>query len=96
MNPMMMKSKILKEIMNVMDNEEGNKLKNHPKLLAAKVTVSKPMEKSEEVPSIEGESEESPEMESSEGPESISDLLSDVMEVKGLPPELKKKLSKFI
>jgi hypothetical protein len=37
------KSKVLKEIMDLMDQKEGDKLKGHPKLVAMKVTTAMPM-----------------------------------------------------
>lgn len=103
MNPMNMKSKVLKEIMDLMDQEDGKKLMNHPKILAAKVTVSKPVDKmpimeeegeEADVPKL-GASEEMPEAEGEE-PEGLMDVLEDIMELKSLPPEMKAKLSKFL
>jgi hypothetical protein len=97
MNPMDMKSKVLKEIMSLMDEEDGKKLMNHPKILAAKVTVSKPMDKmpledeaEADVPKLD-EGAEAP-----EEPEGLADVLEDIMELKSLPSELKAKLAKFL
>ena len=71
------KQKVLKEIMDLMDSRDGDKLKSHPKLIAAKVEVAKPEdgikkmlegssdEEASETPAIEakeGDSEISPEM----------------------------------
>lgn len=39
------KSKVLKEIMDLMDQKEGDRLKAHPKLVAMKVTTASPLEK---------------------------------------------------
>ena len=101
MNPMDMKSKVLKEIMSLMDEEDGKKLMNHPKILAAKVTVSKPMDKmpledeaEADVPKLD-DGAEAPEMEAEE-PEGLADVLEDIMELKSLPSELKAKLAKFL
>lgn len=61
-----LKKKVINEIMSLMDEKDGERLKSHPKLMAAKVSVEKkdPMEalgeESEEMP--EGEEELSPEM----------------------------------
>lgn len=41
------KQNVLKEIMELMDKKEGDSLKSHPKLMAAKVEVLKPDGKSE-------------------------------------------------
>lgn len=48
------KEKILDEIMDLMDETEGKKLMNHPKLVAMKVTATKP---AEEMPTEEKESD---------------------------------------
>jgi len=42
MKDLAIKQGVLQEIMDLMDNREGNKLKSHPRLMAAKVTVAKP------------------------------------------------------
>lgn len=52
---MKMNSKILDEIMNLMDEEDGKKLMKHPKLVAMKVTTAKPIEDVKE-DDLEGES----------------------------------------
>jgi len=52
---MNIKSKILDEIMNLMDEEDGKKLMKHPKLVAMKVTTAKPIEDMKE-DKAEGES----------------------------------------
>lgn len=106
MNPMKMKSKVLSEIMDLMDQEDGKKLMNHPKLVAAKVTIAKPVGKAEGVPKLEDEGQEIPEMdEMKEGPEEekaegesegLLDILEDVMQLKEVPQEIKAKLQKFL
>jgi hypothetical protein len=45
MKDISVKSKVLKEIMDLMDQKEGDKLKSHPKLVAMKVTTAMPMKK---------------------------------------------------
>lgn len=87
-----MKSKVLKEIMNLMDQEDGKRLMNHPKLVAAKVTVDKSVEPKEDEAEMEGEA---PEMESEE-PEGLMDILEDIVELEQVPADVKAKLMKFI
>ncbi len=108
MDPIKLKNKVLEDLMSVLDEEDGAKLMKHPKVLAAKVTIAKPMGK--EMPMGEGmpkihEGEEMPEMPEMEGaempetegePEGLMDILEDIAEVKELPVELKAKLMKFI
>ena len=98
MNPMKMKSKVLSEIMDLMDQEDGKKLMNHPKLVAAKVTIAKPVGKGEgqEMPDM-NEMKEGPEEEKAEGEsEGLLDILEDVMQLKEVPQEIKVKLQKFL
>lgn len=76
------KSKVLDEIIALMDEEEGNKLKKHPKLMAAKISVEKDAPKemmAEEMPMAEGEESED------EG-----------LELEGLDPDMLEKLAKLI
>lgn len=87
------KSKVLKEIMSLMDATEGDNLKKHPKLVSAKIVMadSKPKmamekmmgDKEEMMPGHEGK--EMPEMESEE----------DAYDLEKLDPELLKKLMKL-
>jgi len=80
MQNMDVKKKVLEEIMGLMDEKEGDKLKSHPKLMAAKVEVVKPEMVMEEG-SLEEEKMESPDEESKESdmdgltPEMIQELL---------------------
>lgn len=102
------KSKILKEIMDLMDQEDGARLMKHPKLVAAKITVGKGpmgempmgdmMKEEEEVPKLgeegmgEGMNEEMGE--EMESPEiKLGDILEDIGK---LPPEQKAKLMKLL
>lgn len=67
------KKKVLEEIMSLMDEKEGEKLKSHPKFMAAKIEVEKPEVEAKEIePSLEIEAEK-PEDEIS--PEMIEMLL---------------------
>lgn len=102
-----MKSKILKEIMDLMDQEDGARLMKHPKLVAAKITVGKGpmgempmgemMKEEDEVPKLgEGMNDEMGEEmgEEMESPEmQLGDILEDIGK---LPPEQKAKLMKLI
>jgi hypothetical protein len=69
-----LKEKVLSGMMEFMDELEGDKLKSHPRLMAAKMEV-KPKE-SEEMPEIS----ESPEMEKSED-EVDPEMLAKLMEM---------------
>lgn len=67
MQDMDIKKKVLEEIMGLMDEKEGEKLKSHPKLMAAKIEVEKPEAEIKEIepsvePSEEAEEEITPEM----------------------------------
>lgn len=87
MKDLEVKRKVLDEIMGMMDEKDGERLKSHPKVLAAKVEVKKdnPMEMLKEKMNgdtseeeIGNEESESPEMESSESemtPEMIKKML---------------------
>lgn len=67
------KQKILDEIMSMMDEKDGERLKSHPKLAAASMPEEKPgLELGED------ESSENPEMEKKEGdldPETVQKIL---------------------
>lgn len=75
MKDLKVKQDVLQEIIDLMDEREGDSLKKHPKLLASKVEVEAPApeadEKSEELP--KEESAELPEGEIS--PEDLDKLL---------------------
>ena len=69
MQDMDIKKKVLEEIMGLMDEKEGDKLKSHPKFMAAKIEVEKPEAEIKEIepgvevePSEEVEEEITPEM----------------------------------
>jgi hypothetical protein len=47
------KQKVLEEIMSLMDEKEGDKLKSHPKLMAAKIEIGKPKSEDGEDPAEE-------------------------------------------
>lgn len=61
-----MKKKVAQEIMALMDEKDGERLKSHPKLMAAKIEVEKPEGEMGLEPESEGlessEEELSPEM----------------------------------
>lgn len=108
MDPMKLKSKILEDLMGALDEEDGNKLMKlkKPSMVAAKVTIAKPMDKEmpmgEDMPKIHEDDKEPmaemPELEEGEAeePKGIMDLLEDISELKELPPEMKMKLMKFL
>lgn len=67
MKDLALKQNVLQEIMDLMDEKEGENLKSHPKLMAAKIEVEKPegeemLEESSEAPAVPSEDEISPEM----------------------------------
>lgn len=82
-----MKKKVAQEIMDLMDQKDGDRLKSHPKILAAQVSIDKKPEldmlkgkDDESMESPKEESLESPEMEKKEdenelSPEMIQKLL---------------------
>ena len=87
-----LKSKVLKELIDVLDQEDGKMLMKHPKVMAAKITVAKPMDKkamAEEMPEEEMGMEKEMEGEESEG---MEDILEDIGEFDQLPDDVKKKL----
>lgn len=72
MQDMSVKKKVLEEIMGLMDEKEGDRLKSHPKLMAAKIEVAKPeLEKSPHDASEDEEIEDQEEM----NPEMIQKIL---------------------
>ena len=79
------KSKVLKEIMDMMDMTEGENLKKHPKLIAAKVTVAKPVNEEEKEKIMEDMDEKKESMEEE----------SDELDLENIDPELLKKLMKL-
>lgn len=82
MKDLAVRSKVLKEIMGLMDEKEGDKLKMHPKLMAMKIEKIEPMEKGkmmgsplEELNPSEDEKAES-ELDSEEiDPETLAELV---------------------
>ncbi len=78
------KQKVLEEIMSLMDDKEGEKLKSHPKLMAAKVEIGKPkeLEGSEDEEALESPDEEAHEMSLGDKPKDEDDI----------DPEMMKKL----
>lgn len=66
MKDLEVKKNVLKEIMDLMDAREGDSLKKHPKLVAAKIEVEKPEDDEMEMPETEEDSDMMPEMDSAE------------------------------
>lgn len=66
MKDMSVNSKVLNEIIKLMDEKEGDKLKMHPKLVAMKVTTTKPLLGSKEDKKEDKMEMESPEIEGME------------------------------
>lgn len=91
-----LKSKVLKELIDVLDQEDGKMLMKHPKVMAAKITVAKPVDKKameamkDEMPEEEMGMEK--EMEGEGETEGIDDILEDIGEFDQLPDDVKKKL----
>ena len=87
--------KVLDEIMNLMDQKSGERLKGHPKLMAAKVVIAKPLDKKamsmDEMP-MDMEDGEGPEHEMDESP--VTESLEDLIE--GLDEDKKAKILKLL
>ena len=79
------KNKILQEMIDLMDMNEKENLKKHPKLIAAEVKIEKPMGKQMGKPMDNAEMENE-----DEGDDSENEL-----ELENLDPELIKKLMKL-
>jgi hypothetical protein len=90
MNPI--KQKALKGIMDAMDMQDGERLKMHPKLIAAKVTIEKPVDEKKM------DDLEDPEMEAMDDEDSSGELdgIEDLTELDSLSPELKAKVIKLL
>ena len=83
-----LKSKVLKDLIDVLEQEDGKMLMKHPKVMAAKLTVAKPLDKKEVEPEIEEE-----EMDD----EGALDQIEDLSELESMPDDLKEKLrEKFL
>ena len=85
------KMKILDEIINLMDHEDGKRLAKHPKLVAAKVTIAKPVDKEEMKKDAEMEGEDM--MHEMEEPQAL-DPIEDLLE--GLDEDKKAKIRALI
>lgn len=87
------KAKVLKELIDVLDQEDGKLLMKHPKVVAAKVTMAKPIDPKmaekmqEEMPEGEMEGEEE---------DGFGDVMEDVTELEELSPEMKAKMLKLL
>lgn len=82
------KDKVLSEIMDLMDQKEGEKLSMHPKLMAMKIKVASPLDKKEDMKEMEPKELENEEMKSG------SDL--DELDKESLDPEMLAKLMKLL
>jgi S-adenosylmethionine:tRNA-ribosyltransferase-isomerase (queuine synthetase) len=82
-----LKSKVLKDLIDVLEQEDGKMLMKHPKVMAAKLTVAKPLDKKEVEPEIEEE-----EMDD----EGALDQIEDLSELESMPDDLKEKLMKLL
>ena len=88
-----LKAKVLKQLIGVLDEEDGKMLMKHPKVVAAKVTMAKPLDPKmaekmqEEMPESEMEGEEE---------DGLGDVLEDVTELEDMPEEMKAKLLKML
>lgn len=88
------KAKVIQDIIDLMDQEEGNKLKKHPKLMAAKITIAKPINKEEIAGEMESKKEdigEDPNEEQDMESMPMEDMMGDFDE---LPDDVKAKLLK--
>lgn len=91
MKDLKLKNDVLDEIISLMEEKSGEKLSNHPRLIAAKMTVAKPVDDPKKAlkEKLMGDSEElepgheeseSPEMEKSESEETIDpEMLMELM-----------------
>ena len=82
------KSKIYKEIMNLMDEKEGERLMSHPKVMAMKITTAKPL-----LGSKEDKKEDLLESESSDMENMEDKIGSDIDEIS---PEMIAKIIKAL
>lgn len=82
MQDLEMKQNILKEIMDLMDQKEGEKLKSHPKFMAAKVEVEKPAVEEAEPKEESVEVGEKSMSESEVSPEQLQMLLEQLKDLK--------------
>jgi hypothetical protein len=84
---MSVKAKVLDEMIKMLGDEDGKMLSKHPKVMAAKLTVAKPVEKKvmeEEIPEMESEEmDELPEMD-------------EELDLDSLPEDVKSKVLKML
>lgn len=91
-----LKAKVLKELIDVLDQEDGKMLMKHPKVIAAKVTMAKPMD-AKMAEKMKEEMPEAPETEmEGEEEDGLGDVLEDVTELEDMPEEMKAKLLKML
>ena len=75
MKDLKIKENILQEIMDLMDEKEGEQLAKHPKLIAAKVSVAKPVVEETEGEEMETEESDDVKPEGEISPEDLKKLL---------------------
>lgn len=97
---MEVKSKVLKEIMDLMGEKDGDKLKMHPKLMAMKVTKVEPLGKGMMEKKMKGPEdmmEDKSEGESSDLEDTESKIGSDLdeLDLESLDPAMLEKLVKL-
>ena len=91
-----LKAKVLKELIDVLDQEDGKMLMKHPKVIAAKVTMAKPMD-AKMAEKMKEEMPEAPETEmEGEEEDGLGDVFEDVTELEDMPEEMKAKLLKML
>jgi hypothetical protein len=103
-NPL--KKKVLSNLIDVLDQEDGKMLMKHPKIMAAKITVAKPLDKKEAMKEEEkmrgpmfgkeAELEDEMENEMEDESEGLLDNIEDLSEIGSLPDDVKEKLIKML
>jgi hypothetical protein len=85
---MELKKKVLGEIMDLMNEKDGEMLGKHPKLMAAKIEI--------EPKEDEKEMDQESDLKSELMPEGGLELEKDEMEIEGLTPEMIQKLKEML
>ena len=88
MKDMELKKKVLGEIMDLMNEKDGEMLGKHPKLMAAKIEI--------EPKEDEKEMDQESDLKSELMPEGGLELEKDEMEIEGLTPEMIQKLKEML
>jgi len=90
------KSKVLEELMSLMDEQEGENLKLHPKLVAAKITVAKPIGKVIEAKKDDEDVDDDDMMSMANNSELEDDDESCMPDLSSMSPAMKTKLLKLL